>query len=178
MPHSQPKLTLVNYQGKAEEVNNNVLLITVEPPATTSASARTSSHIVLVIDVSGSMGTSSTSGSNASGSPSESSALSVLDVTKHAAKTVINQLGAADFLSIVTYHDVSAVILEGISMSAASKARAISLVDGLRPLNSTNLWSGLETSMNVIKKFQEKSADKVSKTKYDERPFTFAFVFD
>jgi hypothetical protein len=58
--------------------------------------------IVLVVDVSGSMGADAPVPTN-SGEVSERNGLSVLDLTKHAAKTILETLDAGDRLGIVTF---------------------------------------------------------------------------
>ena len=56
--------------------------------------------IVLVIDVSGSMGSDAPAPGDASG---EQMGLSVLDLTKHAALTILETLGPQDRMGIVTF---------------------------------------------------------------------------
>ncbi len=121
------------------------VLIDVHPP---SSSTRSPNHIVLVVDVSGSM---SSSASVKDGS-SENSALSILDITKHAAKTVASILNPSDILSLVTFTDSASVIFEALAMTPENKKSAIAKIDALSPLRSTNIWDGLSAAMNIIKR--------------------------
>jgi hypothetical protein len=80
---------------------NDGLIVKVRPPRD-HLNARlhhVPCDIVLVIDVSGSMGTDAP----VPGADSEQLGLSVLDLTKHAARTVLETLGDQDRLGIVTF---------------------------------------------------------------------------
>lgn len=136
--------------GTSPATPSHTLLVNIKSPTTASSpqSFRVPVHVVLVLDVSGSMGTSADT--DAAGS--ESTGLSVLDVTKHAAKTSAALLGPNDVLSIVTYHDTAAVLLDGSPMTDANKRLAMEKLDALQPLNSTNLWDGLDKAMALVKK--------------------------
>lgn len=61
--------------------------------------------LVLSIDVSGSMGSEAPMPTQADGEagPQEDSGLSVLDLVKHAARTILSTLGDGDRLGIVTF---------------------------------------------------------------------------
>ena len=123
----------------------NALAVTVTPPPSTSAT-RTPSHVVLVIDVSGSMNSSATTKD-----ATEDSGLSILDITKHAAKTTINLLQSSDKLTIVTFTDVASTLLEASAMTTTNRASALAVIEGLKPLRSTNLWDGLLKAMLAVK---------------------------
>jgi Mg-chelatase subunit ChlD len=119
----------------------NVMTSVIPPDCTRRAPA----DIVCVVDVSGSMGGSA----NLPGA-SESSQLSLLDIVKHALKTIINTLKPNDRFALVSYSDVATVVLNLTPLSAAGKSRALSLVSGLQPDGLTNLWDGLLKGMDVL----------------------------
>lgn len=64
---------------------------------------RTNCDIVLVIDVSGSMATSAPLPGAQDNTEAEDTGLSILDLTKHAARTILSTLKAKDRLGIVAY---------------------------------------------------------------------------
>lgn len=135
---------------------SKTLSVTVAPSASTS-STRTPAHVVLVIDVSGSMGCDAKTSD-----ASESSGLSVLDITKHAAKTVVNLLSDNDLLSIVTFHSSAKKEISCSRMSRANRSAASTLIDSLVPQASTNLWDGLVTGMREIKAATEANPGMLS----------------
>jgi Mg-chelatase subunit ChlD len=61
---------------------------------------RVTSDIVVVVDVSGSMGTLVSAGST----------FSILDIVKHSIRTIMETLNGKDRLSIVKYSDVATVV--------------------------------------------------------------------
>jgi len=89
-------------------------------------------------------------GADASASGVESSGLTVLDVVKHAVKTIINVLGPDDRLSVVSYSDNASVIFESLEMNAAGKTTAQDLTSRLEPGGMTNLWDGLHRGMEIL----------------------------
>ncbi|KAL2911096.1 hypothetical protein HK105_203770 [Polyrhizophydium stewartii] len=95
-----------------------------------SLGQRTTANLVCVIDVSGSMGEAATIKNEQM--QVEDSGLSVLDIVKHAVKTLIAVLEPGDSLAIVTFTDDADV------------------VDTLQPLYSTNLWAGLSTGLDLL----------------------------
>jgi Mg-chelatase subunit ChlD len=116
-------------------------VISVIPPV---GELRVPSDIVIVVDVSGSMG------NEASATGVESSGLNILDIVKHAVKTIINVLNDHDRLSVISYSDNAATIFDLTAMDAAGKANALRLTSLLEPGGMTNLWDGLHTGMEVF----------------------------
>lgn len=109
--------------------------------------------ICCVIDVSGSMA-SEVKAKDESGK-AESFGLTCLDLVKHSVKTLIANLGDKDRLSIVAFTDSASVITDLINMDAAGKDMSIKKLEQLEPLNSTNIWDGIATGLNVMKKGQK-----------------------
>jgi len=118
---------------------------TISPPSST-ATTRTPSHVVLVIDISGSM-----AGSATTKDATEDSGLSILDITKHAAKTIVSLLSPADKLTLVTFHDQAATLISAVAMTPANRTAAITKIMSLSAQRSTNLWDGLLSAMNAVK---------------------------
>jgi hypothetical protein len=103
--------------------------------------------IVCVIDESYSMDGAATTQEDQEGN----SGLSLLDIVKHATKTVIETLGPEDQLAIVTYADSAEVRLPFMKMTINNKARASQVVESFQTRGSTNLWGGLLQAMDLAK---------------------------
>jgi len=121
------------------------ILVSVHTPDT---DVRQPIDVVCVVDVSGSMG------SPASTQGSESSGLSLLDIVKHALKTIINTLGEKDRLSLVSYSNTATVVFGLTPITTAGKSRALKLVDELKPDGLTNLWDGLVKGLDILSESQ------------------------
>ena len=143
-PHARPALS-TSVVGSNTIIEGKTLL-SVDIVAPTSMN-RTSTHLILVIDVSGSMGCSA----DVQGA-SERTGLSVLDITKHAAKTAIKLLTPIDTLSIVKFDSNASVVFDSMQMNALNAKQAIKVVEDLHPGSSTNLWDGLLKGMQQVKK--------------------------
>ncbi|KAI1039517.1 hypothetical protein LB505_002651 [Fusarium chuoi] len=120
--------------------NRKGLLVKIEPPKEPSVKIpHVPCDIVLVIDVSGSM----VSAAPVPGEGDESNGLSVLDLTKHAALTIIESMNENDRLGIVTFASKAKVLQPLIPMNKENKARSLKNVKSMKPLDATNLWQGL-----------------------------------
>ncbi|GMH81293.1 hypothetical protein TrST_g11804 [Triparma strigata] len=124
---------------------NSVLSLKLNPPSSASQ-ARQNIHLVLCIDVSGSMSSPATLSTS-----TEDAGLSILDITKHAAKTAIKLLASDDVLSIVKFTGSATVLQSSIKMSAHGRQMCIQSIESLQPENSTNIWDGLQKSMDLVK---------------------------
>jgi Mg-chelatase subunit ChlD len=125
-------------------VHNNQAKISIIP---SESNQKSSVNLVCVVDVSGSMSTPA----QVPGMK-ENTGLSILDIVKHAVKTIIKSLDSNDSLAIVSFTDYSEVVLELTKMDPPGQALAIAALNQLQPLGSTNLWAGLETGLEVLKK--------------------------
>jgi Mg-chelatase subunit ChlD len=101
--------------------------------------------IVIVIDTSGSMSNMASIKGN------ESSGLTILDIVKHATKTIIEVLNRKDRIAIVKYSNSASVILELTKMDRSGKALATSRLDTLEPDGMTNLWDGLHKALEILR---------------------------
>jgi Mg-chelatase subunit ChlD len=125
----------------AENCTEVDVLVTLSAP---TGRGRGSIDVCCVVDISGSMGTQATVPGV------EQTGLSLLDIVKHALKTVINSLGPSDRLSVIEFSDQARVVFPLSPMNAAGKARVQQCVDGLRPGGRTNLWDGLVKGMDML----------------------------
>jgi len=109
---------------------------------------RTPTDICLVVDTSSSMGHEASVGGEGN---EEAHGLSLLDVVKHAIKTVIHTLGRNDRLSLVSFSSAAATVLELTAMNEAGKANALRQLATLQPNGRTNLWDGLKSGMDTLR---------------------------
>ena len=121
-------------------------VISVNPP--TAPPVRESVDVCVVIDVSGSM--QATAAVNEDGTAADDG-LSVLDITKHAAKSVVHMLGDEDYFSLVAFSEVGRLVLPVGPMNAAGRAKAVSALDSLSAGGCTNLWDGLRVGLDSLK---------------------------
>jgi hypothetical protein len=105
-------------------------------------------HVCVVIDVSGSMGSEATA-KDGEGNALESG-FTLLNLVQHATKTIVHTLRATDSLSIVTFSDNASVVLSRRLMDEAGKRHADSLIDGLHPQCTTNLWAGINAGIDQV----------------------------
>lgn len=155
----RPVLTLQPLPGEEG------LIVKVKPPQTPPAALglkRTPCDIVLVIDVSGSMGSGAPAPTN-SASGQEDTGLSVLDLTKHAACTILETLDEGDRLGLVTYSTEAHVLQELEVMTEEAKAKTRERIGSMRPLDATNMWHGILKGLDLFKtpEQSEKPAERV-----------------
>ncbi|UNI22752.1 hypothetical protein JDV02_008613 [Purpureocillium takamizusanense] len=129
--------------------SREALIVKVQPPRTPPVDIHhVPCDIVLVIDVSGSMGSPAPVPGEGG---SEDTGLSVLDLTKHAALTIVETLNADDRLGIVTFGSKAKVIQDLVPMNDASKAKTKDNIKSLIPQDATNLWHGIRDAIQVFK---------------------------
>ena len=132
-------------------------MATVMPPV---GVVRTPSDVCCVVDVSGSMGAEATMQNAAGGL--EAHGLSLLDVVKHAVTTVISVLEPTDRLSVVAYSSEARVVFDLISMDDTGKARAKRELTNLYTGGQTNLWDGLHSGLEVLRRGTEDGSNRLS----------------
>jgi hypothetical protein len=89
----------------------------------------------------------------------ESTGLCILDIVKHAVKTIIKSMNPSDRLAIVSFSNSAETVIPLTEMTSNGQALAITALERLNPTNSTNLWagnaminaSGLERGLDVLK---------------------------
>lgn len=92
--------------------NSNSVLFSIRPPLMPNNLERSPVDIALVIDTSGSM--FSEAPLPGSQDRSESAALSILDLVKHAALTIVETLTSGDRLALITFSDDAKVCTSSI----------------------------------------------------------------
>ncbi|KAG5941021.1 hypothetical protein E4U60_000232 [Claviceps pazoutovae] len=81
---------------------------------------------------------------------SEPTGLSVMDLIKHAALTILQTLTPGDRLGIVIFGTRSTVLQSLLYMNEGNKKTAGAKIKGLRPSGSTNLWHGIQNGIRVF----------------------------
>lgn len=134
---------------------NDGILLSVMPPREPRRDSATGQlkhvpcDIVLTVDVSGSM-------SLAAPPPAtdpdtvEQNGLSVLDLVKHAARTILETLDDTDRLAIVTFSTNAKLVQRLLPMTKANKALTLRNINKLQPESMTNLWHGILESIKVF----------------------------
>jgi hypothetical protein len=118
----------------------------VPPPGT----GRRSTHLVCVVDVSGSMGT----GADLPDS-GERTGLSLLDVVKHALKAILHTLGPNDYFALVPFSTTAEVALPFVKMDAGGLRKALAAVEAMHPTATTNMWDGILKALDLIQSTKE-----------------------
>ncbi|KAH6894450.1 hint-domain-containing protein [Thelonectria olida] len=130
--------------------DKDALIVQVKPPTEPDNNRRphVPCDIVLVIDVSGSMSASAPVPGEDS---SENTGLSVLDLTKHAARTIIETMNEDDRLGIVTFSSKVKVLQSLTRMTDENKDVARKNVKNMQPQDATNLWHGILEGLKLFK---------------------------
>ncbi|KAI5860913.1 hint-domain-containing protein [Durotheca rogersii] len=130
------------------------VIVRVQPPAKPNGPKlrHVPCDIVLVIDVSSSMGAPAPTKMNGEdGKPSsEHFGLSVMDLTKHAARTILSTLDEGDRLGIVTFSTNARIVQKLQPMTEKNKALAESRIEALAPDMMTNLWHGIQSGLSLF----------------------------
>ncbi len=137
---SVPKNKIIISNGAIAD-NESFAMASVVAPA---SMARIPTDIVVCIDTSGSMGML------ASAEGVESSGLNMLDIVKHAVKTIIKTLNDDDRLGIVGYSNNATRWLELTPMHAPGRDKAVEALNKLEDGGMTNLWDGLKNCMEML----------------------------
>ncbi|GBF60272.1 hypothetical protein TMEN_2689 [Trichophyton mentagrophytes] len=129
--------------------NKDSMVVSIQPPLKPENDVpHVPCDIVLVIDISGSMNSAAPIPTGERGG--EDTGLSILDLTKHAAKTIIETLNEKDRLAVVTFCTEVNVAFELDSMNKENKSTVLSAIDKLYGKSSTNLWHGIKKGLNVL----------------------------
>jgi len=128
--------------------NAENILVSIKAAAEREPTTQTSSDICCVVDTSGSMGSDvqlkSASGIN------ESFGINILDLVKHAMKTIVECLTDRDRLSLVDFNFNARVIFDLTVMDAQGKIFAKKKIDEMDPNGGTNLYDGLIKGLDVL----------------------------
>ena len=113
------------------------------------AARREPVDICCVVDVSGSMGEPATY--EAPDGTVRDDGLSILDLVKHAVKTLAHMMQPDDHLALVAFSSTAATLLARTPMGEEGRAAALQAVDSLTPDGATNIWDGLQTGLDELR---------------------------
>ncbi|KAJ6789057.1 hypothetical protein PWT90_09988 [Aphanocladium album] len=132
----------------------NALIASLQPPKEPATRVHhVPCDIALVIDVSGSMFDAAPVPGEGS---SETNGLSILDLVKHAALTIVETMDERDRLSIVTFASSVSVLQPLECMTEENKKTARENINSMVPKDATNLWQGILTG---LKQFEAVNSD-------------------
>jgi len=80
----------------------------------------------------------------------ERNGLTVLDLTKHAALTILESLDENDRLGVVTFSDTADVVQKLVHMTEVNKKTARNRIQQLQAYGSTNLWHGILKAVEIF----------------------------
>lgn len=100
---------------------------------------------VCALDTSGSM-----SDSVSDGTDKEVSKYNRLDLVQHSVNTMIHCLRPEDQLSFVTFNDNAKIVMPPTNMTSSGKQTAMNAYKSFRAAGMTNLWEGLDQSLNIM----------------------------
>lgn len=123
--------------------NDNDIFLDIKPPI---GIERTSVHICMIIDKSGSMGSLATAPGG------ESDGLTLLDIVKHGIKTIISMLTSDDRFTLLTFSTNAQILCENISMDVNGHTQVNAIVNRITPEGQTNIWEGLKQGLDSLKK--------------------------
>lgn len=127
------------------------MLISVTPPTAPSGEPKhTPCDIVLVIDVSASMQTAAELPDQHDQQQKEQSGLSILDLVKHASRTILENLDQNDRLAIVTFSSNAHVVQELLPMTEDERRKTATRIEELEVKDCTNLWSGIRGGLKIL----------------------------
>ena len=124
--------------------------ILVGDPGGSTLQAGTKANIVLVLDTSGSMGTSTISFTNSSGAPVNETRLQAMINSVDATLNQLHNSGATALVHIDQFSTTAASVGTFDVSTTAGLASAIAAVNGLTATNSTNYEAGLQSALNWI----------------------------
>lgn len=126
---------------------STTVTVSIHPPE--GDGERAQADICCVIDVSGSMRALATFEDEEGNQKSDG--LTVLDLVKHAVRTVMHMLGDRDRLSLVSFSTKAQTVLPLTAMTAAGRAEAMAALDRLQPGGTTNIWDGIHSGMESLR---------------------------
>jgi adenylate kinase len=126
------------------EFSEHDVMVRVQVP---ESQKRTPADICCLVDISGSMGTNAVE----SDGVVNKDGLSILDIAKHALKTVVHSLCDEDRLSLVAFDHKAETVLELSTMDKDGRDKAVSVLENLAPRGQTNIWAGLLAAMDSLR---------------------------
>jgi hypothetical protein len=109
--------------------------------------------IVIVIDVSGSMGSEAVIEHQGE---KQNVGFTILDITKHAINTIIESMNNNDRLSLISYSSYATILSDMIYMTDSNKSLLKRKISNLNADGYTNIWDGLNEGLTQINKLENR----------------------
>eukprot|EP01125_Pyxidicula_operculata_P021770 TRINITY_DN8628_c0_g1_i1.p1 TRINITY_DN8628_c0_g1~~TRINITY_DN8628_c0_g1_i1.p1 ORF type:complete len:1076 (+),score=188.04 TRINITY_DN8628_c0_g1_i1:27-3230(+) len=122
--------------------------ITLKVPDLTT---RVPIDICCVIDISGSMGEDAKFQDPNDETKTVSEGMNILDIVKHAVKTIIYTLTENDRISLVEFDTIASTVFALDYMTETKRQKAIEALERLQPRDSTNIWAGLSAGLDSLR---------------------------
>lgn len=122
-------------------ISNNELHVDLIPPQTTE---RQPICFIAILDNSGSMNESATMAEG-----TENFGFTRMDLTKHAAHTILEMLQPHDMFALVTFSTQARIVLQPTQVTVDNKVRIKSSIDGICPDATTNIYDGIRKAAHI-----------------------------
>lgn len=139
-----PSLQLAPCQDVDDAGSESHVMVSVQVP---ECPKRTPADICCLVDISGSMGCAAVE----SDGVVNKDGLSILDIAKHALKTVVHSLCDDDRLALVAFDHRAETVLQTTAMTKEGRDKAIEALENLQPQGQTNIWGGLLAAMDALR---------------------------
>ena len=83
--------------------------------------------------------------------------MSILDIVKHGAATLIQSVDPNSRVAIVVFDDRIEIVFELMPMTEMNRTRAIASLTSIQPRNSTNIWGATEKAIQILNDREDKS---------------------
>ena len=113
------------------------------------ASRRPPIDLCCVVDISGSMGALATHEDD--DGTVRDDGLSILDIVKHAVKTLAHILQEGDQMSLVVFSDTAQTVMPLTAMNTSGRTEYISALEALSPRGATSIWAGLRAGLDSLR---------------------------
>lgn len=115
--------------------------------------------IVAVIDVSGSMSSPAYIMQNGE---NKDVGFTILDITKHSLKMILESLTPSDRLSIITFSNTAKVLCDLTYITISNKSYLSKLIDTIKTEGATNIWDGINEGLKQFEKFNDTLGNRIN----------------
>lgn len=115
--------------------------------------------IVTVIDVSGSMSSPAYVTQNG---VNTDVGFTILDITKHSLKMILNSLTPVDRISIITFSSDAKVLCNLTNVTPSNKKYLVNLINNLKVEGVTNIWAGINEGLKQFETSNDTLNNRIS----------------
>jgi Mg-chelatase subunit ChlD len=133
-----------------EECTEGDFVVRITPP--NSLENRVPIDLCCCVDISASMRSAATYEDENGEDVDEG--LSILDIVKHAVKTIMHTLTDKDRMALVVFSDKAEKVFDLTEMNDQGRRMTTGLLEAQNPHGKTNLWGGLLASLDVLREGQ------------------------